>query len=204
MSQAIEFVHAHERDRLPELRAEFYETCEGLIEHLRHAGTPEAVFDMVAAYLHDQIPFDRLGLALLVDDGQVIASLRIHSRVPIRWGHHVRRALAGSSLEPLIRDGSVRLIHDLQEYLQLKPSSNSTRKLIDEGMRSSLTLPLYHHDMPLGFLFFTSMRSDTYHLRHVAMALQVAPSIGLALGRTIEMLDRSTLLGPRLPEPDPD
>ena len=39
--------------------------------------------------------------------------------------------IAGSSLEPLIREGKSRIINDLQDYLERKPSSDPTRLIVE-------------------------------------------------------------------------
>ena len=57
--------------------------------------------------------------------------------------------IAGSSLDPLIREGRTRVINDLQDYLEKKPSSESTRLIVREGMKSSLTLPLLIDGKPV-------------------------------------------------------
>lgn len=189
--QALEFIHPMDRDRL----------CDGgcapsalsrvrldqVAMALHAATTVTEVFDALVLQLADDVPFDRLGLAFLSADGDRVVSRRVFSRQPLLvWRPGESRSLMGSSLSPLLEEGSVRIIHDLQAYQQLRPSSEPTKRLIEEGMRSSLTLPLYHDGAPLGFLFFTSRGLQTYGPRHVAIASRMAPVIGQALGRALE------------------
>lgn len=187
---AIEFIHPQERDRLcacgchaaPMVRARL----EAIAMALRSAQCVEGVFDELVEYLPDDLPFDRLGLALLSEDGTQLMARRVYSTHPVlMWAPGEGLPLLGSSLEPLLREGSIRLIHDLMRYLQLRPSSLATKRLIEEGMRSSLAIPLYHDQDPLGVLFFTSAQPERYTPQHVAIAAALAPTIGQAFGRAL-------------------
>lgn len=188
--QAIEFIHPMERDRLCECGCTPSPLTEArlvqIAMELRSARTVSEVFDELVEHLRDDLPFDRLGLALLSADGSMVVSRRVYSAQPtLLWGPGEQAALLGSSLEALLREGAIRIIHDLRHYQQLRPSSEPTRRLIQEGMRSSLTLPLYDGETPLGFLFVTSCEPGTYMPRHVAIASVLAPTIGRAFARAM-------------------
>lgn len=188
---AIEFIHPMDRDRLSDCGCSPTALTRTRLDQvamaLRSATGVEEVFDELVEHLEGDLPFDRMGLAVLSEDGRSVVSRRVHSRRPVlMWGPGQSQPLLGSSLAPLLEEGAIRIIHDLLGYLQLRPSSLPTKRLIEEGMRSSLTLPLYHDDAPLGFLFFTSSRPGTYEPRHVALAGSLAPTIGQAFGRALE------------------
>lgn len=71
--------------------------------------------------------------------------------------------LSGSeSLSRMARTGEPRLLTDIQQ--QLQPTTKHSRYVLDEGFRSSYTLPLSHNGVFLGFLFFDSRASDTFSL----------------------------------------
>lgn len=188
--QAIEFIHPHARDRLRDSGCCPSHLAGTRLDHvimaLRSARTVEAIFDELVEHLQDDVPFDRLGLALLDEDGTGVVSRRVYSTQPLLvWGPGDRAPLLGSSLEPLLQEGAIRIIHDLKRYQQLRPSSVPTRRLLQEGMRSSLTIPLYDGASPLGFLFFTSRDPERYAPPHVVIAALLAPTVGRALGRAV-------------------
>lgn len=188
--QAIEFLHPLERNCLDDsgycLDYSDRLRLEAVVRGMRSARGVDEVFGELVERLVREVPFDRLGLALLSSDGNRAVSHRVYSTRPVLiWGPGQSRPLLGSSLEALLREDAVRIIHDLRLYQQLRPSSLATKRLIEEGMRSSLTIPLFDGGKPLGFLFFTSCDPDAYTPRHALMAGALAPSIGRAFGHAL-------------------
>lgn len=66
------------------------------------------------------------------------------------------------SLSRMARTNEPRLLTDIQH--QLQPTTKHSKYVLDEGYRSSYTLPLSHNAAFLGFLFFDSRASDTFSL----------------------------------------
>jgi serine/threonine-protein kinase len=137
------------------------QTCEYLFESLRSV-----------------IPFDRLGVALLEEDGRVV---RARWCRPDEGGEGISPGysspLEGSSLEVIARTRRPRFIEDYQAYLAEHPESQSTRLIMASGVRSSLTCPLVVANAPVGFIFFSSRRPGTYRDEHVLMYLRVADDV---------------------------
>jgi len=130
------------------------------------------------------LPYCRLGYAFIDQERQ---------RVIARWsrsGHQTRlkpgycAPLAGSSLEEILRSSKPRILNDLPEYLRQHPDSESTKLIVKEGMRSSLTCPLIVQDQPVGFLFFTSDRADCYSAVDVEVFEEVAGHLGWMIERS--------------------
>ncbi|HLY08881.1 MAG TPA: ATP-binding protein, partial [Planctomycetota bacterium] len=92
--------------------------------------------------------------------------------------------IAGSSLEPLMREGRIRVINDLQGYLEKKPGSESTRLIVREGMKSSLTLPLVIENKPVGVMFFSSRAADAYRPEHEEILASIVGQVAMAVERT--------------------
>ncbi len=181
-------------DRLDEVLCALLET---LVQRAREAGRFEQLLRRINSGLllddilnnvytdfRDLIPYDRLGLSLLEDGGQTVRA---------RWGRldggkmYLRRGyaapLAGSSLQAILETGQPRILNDLPAYLAQKPSSESTRLIVAEGMRSSLTCPLMAEGRPLGFLFFSSASPNTYRDVHVEAFLRLADHLAVAVAR---------------------
>jgi GAF domain-containing protein len=169
----------------PALAPQLAERLAGLSACLRSAKTLDEAFDLLASGLAADLPFDRLGLAVVTDDGHRLTSLRVRSRHALRWNAGDSRPLLGSSLEAMIRERSVRIIHDLKRYQHLRPSSLSTKRLIEEGMRSSIALPIAGGERPLGVLFLTSVEPDTYHAEHARLLTELSPTLDQAFGRLL-------------------
>jgi len=81
--------------------------------------------------------------------------------------HFEPRTLATVPSLGRLRDGQqARVLHDLER--ELDPTSDHSRWLLAQGWRASLTLPLFHHNRLLGFLFLDSTRAGTFDPRAMA------------------------------------
>jgi len=156
------------------------------------------ILDHVYESFFSLIPYDRIGLALLEEDNTVVRAFWAHSEameVNLPVGYSA--ILAGSSLEDIISTGRPRILNDLEDYLEKHPNSDSTRRIVEEGMRSSLTCPLVAKGQPVGFLFFSSIKANTYSEAHQQIFLQIAGQLAVALekGRIYqELLDTTAEL----------
>ncbi|MFN3374757.1 MAG: ATP-binding protein, partial [Chloroflexus sp.] len=70
-------------------------------------------------------------------------------------------------------------INDLVQYLRRKPDSESTRLIVNEGIRSSLTCPLIANGVPVGFIFFSSTKPNTYTNEHIERYMQIAEQLSV-------------------------
>lgn len=182
MTVEIEFLHPL-KGEVPAPSEREQERLDGLCECLRSAESLDEAFELLGSELAKDLPFDRLALAVLTDDDQQLRALRVQSSHAMRWGEGDSRPLLGSSLEPMIREHAVRIIHDLKGYQTLRPSSLSTKRLIEEGMRSSLTIPIYRDEQPLGVLFVTSATPDAFHATHAGILAKLSPALNEAFSR---------------------
>jgi len=144
----------------------------------------EEVLDHVYENFFSLIPYDRIGLALLDSERAVVRSHWVRSeanevKLPVGYS----AGLDGSSLESIISTGRPRILNDLEGYLENHPGSDSTRRIVDEGMRSSLTCPLVVKSQPAGFLFFSSMQRNTYREEHQDLFLKIADQLALTLDK---------------------
>ncbi len=145
----------------------------------------EDILTQIYDNFFDLIPYDRIGFALLEKGKTVVRAHWARSEaaeieLPIGYS----AALAGSSLEEVVRSRRPRILGDLVAYLEENPGSDSTRKIVAEGMRSSLTCPLLIKGQPVGFLFFSSTQAHTYSEEHQDVFLQIADQMALTLERS--------------------
>ncbi len=138
--------------------------------------------------------WDRIGLAFVEEGGQRISSRYVRAEyedVVIRSGYS--EDSRGSSLEPILRDGKIRLIHDLAMYAEAHPESRSTKLLLREGVRSNLTCGLRVDDRPIALLFFSSREERAFDEHDVAMHNAIAERLAQAVEKAyrIEQLQKA-------------
>ena len=144
------------------------------------------------------IPYERIGCALLDESRESVRAYWARSEQPeVRLGAGYSAPLAGSSLETILATGEPRILNDLVDYLARKPDSHSTRLIVSEGFRSSLTCPLIATGIPIGFVFFSSLRPNAYAGAHVAIYKRLAEQVSVIVekGRlTAELVERKAAL----------
>jgi hypothetical protein len=161
-----------------------------LTAHMNTGLLLDDILDNLYQDFREIIPYNRIGLALLEENGQMVCSQWNKSDRRVRLNHPYMAPLSGSSLEQIILTGQPRIINDLEEYLRHKPGSKSTRLIVAEGMRSSLTCPLIANGQPIGFLFFSSAEPHTYDDLHCAVFQRIAAQFSMIIekGRLVSEL----------------
>jgi class 3 adenylate cyclase len=128
------------------------------------------------------VPYDRMGCALVDAEGQTARSIWLRSTSPeVQIGVDYSARLEGSSLQDILASGRPRILNDLEAHLREHPDSENARRIVAEGMRSSLTCPVIAMGKPVGFLFFSSTRPHTYDDAHVEIYLRVAEHLSFIL-----------------------
>jgi len=145
----------------------------------------EEVLDRVFDTFQPLIPFDRLGYALLVDEGRSLRAAWArakHSNISLPAGFSA--TMENSSLNSILQTGEPRILNDLQDHLATHPHSISTRLIVEEGVRSSLTCPLVAQGKPIGFLFFSSNQPNTYRDVHQTLFRRIAGQLSVLLEKS--------------------
>ncbi len=101
--------------------------------------------------------------------------------------------MEGSSLQTIVESRRPRILNDLVAYLKEHPQSESTRLIVEEGMRSSLTCPLIAMGRPVGMLFFSSRKPETYQEGHADAYVLIAEQVSMIVekGRLYEELQQA-------------
>lgn len=159
---------------------------EVALAHLNRRVAEGSSLEEILQFLFDNIqslvPCDRIGLAFLEEEGsRVVAHVAVANYGPLRLPRGYAADLQGSSLERVLRLGRPRVIDDLELYARAHPHSDSTARLLREGIRSSMTCPLMVGGRPFGFLFFSARRPGSYGEREVALEIKIADRLSHAV-----------------------
>src|SRR3989304_9346574 len=165
---------------------------EGKSEYLLHKITEEInsgksfddVFDLVYENLKKVIPYNRIGIATL-KDSTITEARKARSDGHIILEDNFEEDIRNSSLKNVIEKGEPRIINDLEDYLEKKPDSLSTQKIVSEGIKSNLTLPLLVKGKPVGVIFFSSRDKNTYSKKDSEYLKLIAGHIAISFERAI-------------------
>ena len=160
-------------EHAPEAMERLYALSSLIVSGAQLEETLEQVFDS----FHDLIPYDRIGYAEVAGERVTARWARSNAPVMLRIGYSA--PLAGSSLSIVLDRRQPRVLNDLPAYLESRPGSRSTMLMVHEGIKSSMTCPLFHGNLPIGFLFFSSRQYDTYTDEHVRLMKQIAMHLAL-------------------------
>lgn len=150
----------------------------------------EEILETVYVHFKEVIPYHRIGFSLIDSERETVRAHWARSEYPIFLDRNFTAMLKGSSLHQILTTGKPRIIDDLPAYLRAKPASLSTRLIVKEGMRSSLTCPLVNNGEPVGFIFFSSAEPYTYTNIHIDIFQQIAAQLSVILekGRLVSRL----------------
>lgn len=151
----------------------------------------EALVDFLFSSVQPIFDCDRVAVAFVEEGGaRLIAHYTRAAYEPVLLAKGYAEELDGSSLNAILETGKPRIITDLEQHLRCRPSSRSTRLLVREGVRSSMTCPLVVEGRIVGLLFFSSRRPHAYNDHHLALHLSIAERLGQAVekARRIEEL----------------
>ena len=133
------------------------------------------------------IPYNRIGFSLLVEEEGVLlvrARWACSDAPELKITKGYEAQLEGSSLQTIMETSKPRILNDLAAYLTAHPKSESTQKIVEEGMRSSLTCPLVARGKPIGFMFFSSFQPNTYKDAHVELFQQIAGQLAVIVEKS--------------------
>lgn len=178
-----------------------------LIENLNKNIPFKDILSYIFNSFSDFIPYTYIGVALIEDDGKTIkasygVSGKYHRNLPKRI-LGFRTGIDGTSLKGIIETGHERVINDLETYVNGKPQKEYNKILLEEGIRSSITLPLKNEKKVVGIIFFSSNTKNVYKKEHVNFLKTLANSIMLSLEGNIfidDMIISSTLALAQLTE----
>ncbi len=126
---------------------------------------------------------DRLGLALIERNGKrVVLRHVIADYSPLKLNKGYVGDLSEGTLKKVVEDKAIRIINDLELYYAEHPESKSSKLILEEGIRSSMTCPLFVEDNCVGLIFWSSRKPNAYDEQVVRRHLTVAERLSQAVG----------------------
>lgn len=143
------------------------------------------ILEYVYTSFHTIIPYNRIGFTLLEKEGKILRAHWSSSDSPnVKLRKGFSQPMKGSSLEQIVQSGNPRIINDLEQYYIEKPNSLSTRLILAEGVRSSLTCPLISMGKSIGFIFFSSSEQNCYADIHQTVFCSIANQLSTVVEKS--------------------
>jgi signal transduction histidine kinase len=165
----------------PAIQSHFSDVLQKVIRRMNQGIPYVEILDFVFEAMKTEIPFDRISVALLDKEQTKLKILWVRSGFPAR---HLPRDYEGpvsASLKRILDSDTPRIIGDLQAYLEQHPDSETTQRIVRDGIRSSLTCPIYSKSQPVGVVFFSSMQPFTYNDSHIATFSELAEDVAMII-----------------------
>lgn len=156
---------------------------EAITRKINLGSSLEETFELIFDQLQAFVPYNRIAVAVTDEARERLSIIAAKSDGKVVLGKGYSGEVRGSSLESLLREGRIRIINDLQDYLEKKPSSDSTRMIVREGMKASLTLPLLMEGQPVGVMFFSSRTAGAYRPEHEEFLRNIVGHMAIAVER---------------------
>ena len=163
------------------------EVFNGIKEHVSSSTALDERLDLVFELSRRVIPTDRLGLALVEEDGE---------RLVLHWAKALYEPLylkpgfvieSGEGLRPVLQDMRPRIIDDLGVFTSLHPGSRADLLLHQEGLRSSMAYPLRIGDQVIGLLHRSSRERSAYTERHLRVEHIVMDRLAQAVNSAVQL-----------------
>jgi len=154
-----------------------------IISMLNRGKNTEDIFNTLNNHLKRNISFNRFTLSNLDRDSGIVTIKLVESdrNILLRQGDTFN--LKDSSLQKVCSDQIALNIPDLSNYLENNPESLSTRLLLEEGMQSTLVLPLIVNNDTRGFLLFSSVEKNAFTPDHITFLDSIVGQIALSVQR---------------------
>ena len=169
---------------------------------IHNGRTFDDIFEIIFHQLKLVIPYDRIGLSTLDESGETLTVVKVKSAGRVGLGKGLSCSLKTTSLGELLESRGKRVINDLGEYVKRTGHETSYNKmLLDEGIRSSLTIPLFVAGKATGFIFFSSTEPNVYTREYLGERFDVLDffvesikdhiAVALEKGMTITRLEET-------------
>ncbi len=145
----------------------------------------EQVLDVIYDTFGSVIPYDRIDVATVEDDGPIVRSRWARSEADsLTMGTGYAAPLENQAVQTVLGSGEPLIVNDLEAYLEEHPGSQPTRDIIEEGMRSNLTCPLASGSKPIGMMVFSSKERGAYTDKHRDIFTHIAAHVAAILERS--------------------
>lgn len=154
-----------------------------VISMLNSGKNTEEIFNSLNVELKKFIPFNRLTLSTIEPQNNLLVTKLVSSDREVLLKSNDMVSMSESSLNDVAETKKFLNIGNIKEYYDKNPRSINARRLIEEGMNSSLVLPLIVNNQVRGFLIFASVKENAFKQEHITFLESIVGQISLSVQR---------------------
>ncbi|MCL4407472.1 MAG: HD domain-containing protein [Thermotogae bacterium] len=163
--------------------AERFANYKMILDLTNGSKTTEDLTGSLYKHLKKLISFNRISFAKIEKEKVInVATYSDSGNVLIR--PYFEWNLSDSSFREIVKIHEPIVIDDFKKYLETHPNSQTIKALINEGVQSSLALPIFSEEKNLGFLFLDSFEKHTFTKANVEELRTLQILISLAYNKT--------------------
>lgn len=188
-SSLVEIINIDDLDvKLDEFNDEELEILELINKNVALGKNLDAVMNYLFETSCKLFPCDRMSLVLIQDAGKRFESLWVKTSYPsVQIKENFQIDVSKTSLDNYLAANQVRIIDDLEAYYKKHTQSQTTLKLLDEGIKSSMAFPIKIDNSGVGFLFRSSKEKNAFNHHHVKIQLAMLDRVSQAVEKAFRM-----------------
>ncbi len=167
-----------------------------LIQMLHSKASFNDILEFIFNSLHEHLPYNCVGIAAVNEDKETI-----NTRKVVSCGHVNNRfyetPLSDTIFDSVIRTGLPAIINNLEVYQGKHLSSAWLKRVVEEGIRASLVLPLKVRGENVGAIFFFNKEANVYNEEHLEFLRFLSAHISTVFEKSFLMreLALTTVMG---------
>ena len=168
-----------------------------ILHEMSKGSRVDDILDVIYRELKEIIQFDRIAIAMVDRHKQelTVTALKTEGEVHLPVGH--LQPVGDMRLQAVVSQGETMLIPDLREFMKEHPDSDSTRRLVKEGMRSNCAVPLKIADEVIGIMSVSSRIPEAFGPDHARELSEISGHVAVAADKAqliTRLSDRSVQL----------
>lgn len=177
---------------------DFYQDSKfiNLIQTLHSKASLNEILEFMFRSFREYLPYSRIGIAVLNEDKEFINNRKVISDEPLLHRDY-EVPLNQTPLDSVIKTGLPVIISNLEVYQDKNPGSIWAKQMLEEGIRSSLSLPLKIRGESVGVIFFSHKDRNAYSEDHLEFLRFLSAHISVVFEKSFLMreLALTTVMG---------
>ncbi|MCM8783847.1 MAG: HD domain-containing protein [Candidatus Omnitrophica bacterium] len=167
-----------------------------MLSRLHSKTTFNHILEFIYQNFKEYIPFERVGLALLDEEGECINNRKIISEKPLLYrGYEI--PYSETELDEVIHTGIPRVINNLEVYSEKNPCYVWPNRMLGNEISATVLLPLRVREKGVGVIFFCHPQTNVYNQMHLDFLRFVSTHISTVFEKSFLMreLALTTVMG---------